>query len=159
MSVKLSLFFRLFIWFDKFLPFKFPSPTIYRARIKTVRSRENLFTHSSYTYFTCETSAEVSQLHYRQRSPCVSWIVLRFFVIKRVFTIAIQRAHPFKMIESVNLPSIHTNGQFNKNCDGRISDNYRLKFPFNIKQVDPIINQSLLKDFTGIAFFFCHQSF
>lgn len=57
-----------------------------------------------------------------------------------------------KMIESVNLPSIHTNGQFNKNSDVRISDSYRLKFPFHIKQVDPIINQSLLKDFTGIAF-------
>lgn len=58
------------------------------------------------------------------------------------------------MIESVNLSSIHTNGQYNKNSEALINNNYRLKFPFHIKQVDPIVNQSLLKDFTGIVFFF-----
>lgn len=58
------------------------------------------------------------------------------------------------MIESVNLPNIHTNGQYNKNSEALINNNYRLKFPFHIKQVDPIVNQSLLKDFTGIEFFF-----
>lgn len=69
----------------------------------------------------------------------------------------------FKMIESVNLPSIHTNGQYNNNktSDALINNNYRLKFPFHIKQVDAIVNQSLLKDFTGIeilfaCFFFLH---
>lgn len=147
--MKLSLFVCLFVSIN-FLPFEFSSPTT-RA-LKTARSRETLFTHSSYTYFTCETSAQVSQLHYIQRSPCASWIVLRFFSLLTQL-LRSQSNVRIKMIESVNLPSIHTSGQFSKHSDGRISDNYRLKFPFLIKQVDPSVNQSLLKDFTGIALF------
>lgn len=58
-----------------------------------------------------------------------------------------------KMIESVNLPSIHTSGQYNKNSETLINNNYRLKFPFQIKSVEPIINASLLKDFTGKQIF------
>lgn len=57
------------------------------------------------------------------------------------------------MIESVNLSSIHANAQYNKNSEANVNNNYRLKFPFHIKQVDPIVNQSLLKDFTGIEFY------
>lgn len=53
------------------------------------------------------------------------------------------------MIESVSLPSIHTTGPYNKNCEALNNNNYRLKFPFHIKPVDPIINQNLVRDFTG----------
>lgn len=62
------------------------------------------------------------------------------------------------MIESANLP-IHTNGQYGKSNDTIVNNNnnYRLKFPFQIKSVDPKTNESLLKDFTGkriFVFFF-----
>lgn len=56
------------------------------------------------------------------------------------------------MIESVTLPSIHTNGQYGKASESRginNNDNVRLKFPFQIKPVDAHINQNLLRDFTG----------
>lgn len=56
------------------------------------------------------------------------------------------------MIESATLPSIHTNAQYNTNSEVSINNNYRLKFPFHIKPVDPIVNHNLLKDFTGIQF-------
>lgn len=69
------------------------------------------------------------------------------------------------MIESVTLPSIHTNGQYGKASDSlekaveKNNNNnnanlksYRLKFPFHIKPVEPIINQNLLRDFTGRQF-------
>lgn len=59
------------------------------------------------------------------------------------------------MIESVTLPSIHTNGQYNKNSEALINNSFRLKFPFHIKPVDPIINKNLLKDFTGTNIFQC----
>lgn len=60
------------------------------------------------------------------------------------------------MIESVNLPSIHTNGQYGKASESLENNNnnnsYRLKFPFQIQPVDPMINKNLLRDFTGTQF-------
>lgn len=57
------------------------------------------------------------------------------------------------MIESVTLPSIHTNGQYGKANEPHENNNnqsdIRLKFPFQIQPVDPVINQNLLRDFTG----------
>lgn len=59
------------------------------------------------------------------------------------------------MIESVTLPSIHTNGQYGKaseSHENNNNNNIRLKFPFQIQPVDPVINQNLLRDFTGTEF-------
>lgn len=59
------------------------------------------------------------------------------------------------MIESVTLPSIHTNGQYGKaseSHENNNNNNYRLKFPYQIKSVDSIINQNLIRDFTGTQF-------
>lgn len=60
----------------------------------------------------------------------------------------------FKMIESVTLASIHTNGQYGKASESRENniDEYRLKFPFQIKPVEANTNQNLLRDFTGTQF-------
>lgn len=56
-----------------------------------------------------------------------------------------------KMIESELIPVIaHSNeNNFNNNNEVIVNNNYKLKFPFSIKPVDPFVNQSLLKDFTG----------
>lgn len=59
------------------------------------------------------------------------------------------------MIESVALPSIHTNGQYGKaseSLENNNNNNFRLKFPFQIQPVDPVINQNLLRDFTGTEY-------
>lgn len=49
------------------------------------------------------------------------------------------------MIESANITSVHNN-----NCLV-FKNNNRLKFPYKIKTVDAAINESLLRDFTGIV--------
>lgn len=61
------------------------------------------------------------------------------------------------MIESVTLPSIHTNGQYGKANESLENNNnnnngYRVKFPFQIQPVDPILNQNLIRDFTGMQY-------
>lgn len=57
------------------------------------------------------------------------------------------------MIESVNIQNIHINGNsFNNNDEILVNNNYRLKFPFEIKNVDRFVNERLLRDFTGNFF-------
>lgn len=54
------------------------------------------------------------------------------------------------MIENEIIPSACINGNiFNNNDEVVVNNNYQLKFPFSIKSVDPIVNRSLLADFTG----------
>lgn len=54
------------------------------------------------------------------------------------------------MIEGVNIQNIHINGKsFNNNDEIIVNNNYRLKFPFEIKSVDQNVNERLLSDFTG----------
>lgn len=54
------------------------------------------------------------------------------------------------MIESELIPIAHSNeNNFNNNNEVIVNNNYHLKFPFSIKPVDPFVNQSLLRDFTG----------
>lgn len=49
------------------------------------------------------------------------------------------------MFESANITNVHNNN----NCL-IFKNNNRLKFPYKIKTVDAAINESLLRDFTGI---------
>lgn len=54
------------------------------------------------------------------------------------------------MIESELIPNAHMNeNNYNNNNEVIVNNNCQLKFPFSIKPVDPFVNQSLLKDFTG----------
>lgn len=56
------------------------------------------------------------------------------------------------MIESELIPIANlTENNYNNNNNNEVivNNNYQLKFPFSIKPVDPFVNQSLLKDFTG----------
>lgn len=42
----------------------------------------------------------------------------------------------------------------NNNQDNFINKNYKLKFPYSIKPIDPETNIQLLNDFTGKIFYF-----
>lgn len=104
-------------------------------------------------FISNQSIQEYRTIDTRTKNQCYNSVGVPFYFYLNFVVRFCWRSIDFKMIESVTLPSIHTNGSYGKACESlennNNSHNVRVKFPFQIQPVDPVTNQNLLRDFTG----------